>query len=1155
MSLKKTLAVHSDTEETGLLRLTSTYDVKSDNVLPGEHPPLVGIVHHTFQDWGEAPSAENFYGRDAERNILEQWILSDNCRVVLLQGIGGIGKTTLAVKVTEQVQGEFEYIFWRSLQNALPLKNLLEECILFLSNQQETFFPTVTDAQIAINKQISMLIKYLKAHRCLLVLDNFETVLQEKERVGHYLKDYEGYGRLIQRLGELQHQSCLLLTSRRKPREIAALEGIALNSLVRSLELSGMKYEEGIKILADKGLVGSVGARAKLIHLYGGNPLALKLVSAPIGEVFGGNIDDFVEDREKDSGKFVFGDIRDLLHDQFARLSEREQEVLYWLATEREAVSLPALRENIARQVSKGALLETLGSLRRRSIIESIEENYASTRFTLQPVIREYVTEQFVEQIHKELQSGDFKLFANHALLKAQSKEYILEGQQRFILKPIVEWMLATFGRDKSEARLRKFLSELDAMRTPNYTAGNILNLLVGMKCDLRNTDFSSLCVWQAALRRISLQGVDFTNADLTGSVFTDAFGIILSVKLSPDGKLLAAATSIGEVRLWDAATCTPLRTFQGHNDWVFSVAFSPNGHLLASGGQDQKVRLWEVSTGRLLKTLTGHTNRVAHVTFNHNGQVLASGGHDGKIRLWHIEEDKWETSSGDCLMVLEADEKRVWSVAFNPEGTMLASGSENQTIQLWNTETGERLGVLFGHEGFVRSVMFHPRDGDILASGSDDKTIRLWNVKTQQPIRVLRGHSNRVRTVAFSPDGKQLVSSSDDYTIRLWNVADGETTRIFEGHTSWVGSVAFSVDGATIVSSSDDQTLRLWVASTGARLKTLLGYVFLIESIDFHPDGMMIASGGDDHHVHLWDRQSSQHKKILQGHSSWVRCVRFSPDGQTVASCSDDWTIRLWNVNSDRCFKKLSGHTDHVWSVAFHPKDACMLASCGDDQTIRLWDCSSGRTIRTLRGHESWVWSVAFSPDGSMLASASADQTVRLWDVNTGQLLRNPLKHSNRIWPVAFSPDGSMLATGCEDQNVHIWNVAKGEEMHVLSGHRQHIWSVAFSRDSSKIISGGVDQSIRIWNAHTGEVLKVLNEHSNQVHSIVFSPKDKDEVFASGSHDGTIKIWKADDDYQLLKTLHSEPPYAGMKITNAAGLTEAQVATLMTLGAVREES
>jgi len=78
----------------------------------------------------------------------------------------------------------------------------------------------------------------LQAHRCLLVLDNLETLLQSGDPEGGYLPGYEGYGRLIRRLAESAHQSCVLLTSREKPREIETLEGV--RSPVRSLRLSGM---------------------------------------------------------------------------------------------------------------------------------------------------------------------------------------------------------------------------------------------------------------------------------------------------------------------------------------------------------------------------------------------------------------------------------------------------------------------------------------------------------------------------------------------------------------------------------------------------------------------------------------------------------------------------------------------------------------------------------------------------------------------------------------------------------------------------------------------------------------------------------------------------------------------------------------------------
>src|SRR5438876_11934698 len=166
---------------------------------------------------------------------------------------------------------------------------------------------------------------------------------------------------LIQPLGEVQHQSCLLLTSREKPREIAHGEGKSTS--VRSLHLVGMGQEEGRKLLHDKDLTGTDEQWALLVEAYGGNPLALKIVSEPIQEVFGGEIGAFLQAGETD-----FGDIHDLLEQQFHRLSAQEQEILYWLAIEREALSLNELRTDMVRPTLRGALLEALASLRRRSM-------------------------------------------------------------------------------------------------------------------------------------------------------------------------------------------------------------------------------------------------------------------------------------------------------------------------------------------------------------------------------------------------------------------------------------------------------------------------------------------------------------------------------------------------------------------------------------------------------------------------------------------------------------------------------------------------------------------------------------------------------------------------------------------------------------------
>ena len=241
------------------------------------------------EDWGEAARGNTCFGREQELVRLEQWIVQQQCRMVAVLGIGGIGKTTLTTSITQQVKDEFDYVFWRSLHNAPPLSSILQQCIQFVSDQQRIDLPE------RIDEQISVLISYLQQYRCLLVLDNIESILRSGPRPGHYQEGYENYGELLRRLGEVPHRSCLLLTSREKPEEIAHLERQA--HLVRSLPLTGVKRSAGQEMLQERKLSGSPEQWARLVNLYSGNPLALKLVSESIQDLFGGDIGRFLQDK------------------------------------------------------------------------------------------------------------------------------------------------------------------------------------------------------------------------------------------------------------------------------------------------------------------------------------------------------------------------------------------------------------------------------------------------------------------------------------------------------------------------------------------------------------------------------------------------------------------------------------------------------------------------------------------------------------------------------------------------------------------------------------------------------------------------------------------------------------------------------------------
>jgi len=1043
--------------------------------------------HISRLDWGEASYGSIFYGRIEEIATLKQWLLGDRCNLVLVLGMGGCGKTSLSVKLVEQIQENFEYVIWRSLRDAPPVKNLLANLIQFLSDEQEL----ETDLPEDICGRVARLVDYLRKQRSLLVLDNVETILASGCRAGQYLEGYEGYGELLRQVGEANHQSCLLLTSREKPKEVASLEGRVLP--IRSFRLPGLK-EEGQEILRAKGVAGSESELRALVEQYVGNALALKIVATTIQDLFDGKVCEFLQ-----HSAVVFGDIRDLLEQQFERLTDLEKEIMYWLAINRELISLSQLQEDIVSSIPVPKLLEALESLSRRDLIEK------NAAFTQQPVVMEYVTERLVEQVCEEIVTQNLQLFRCHALIKAQAKDYVRDTQIRLILKPVIDRLLSILRTKKSlEKQLNKIRVTLQekSPSEPGYAAGNIINLLCYLETDLSGYDFSNLSVWQADLRRVKLYDVNFQNADLAKSVFAETFGSVSSVAFSPDGKLLATAGTDGEIHLYQVSDWKQLLACKGHTNWVPSLAFSPDGSILASGSSDCTVRLWDVGTGQCLQAFREHNNEIWSVAFGSDGDTLISGSNDHTIKLWSV-------STGACLKTLQGHTSWVISVALSPDGRTLASGSDDNTIRLWDASTGECKRIFRGHRDGVRSIAINS-DGQTLISSSDDQTVKLWDFNTGECIKTLQGHHDAVWSVAFSLQGNFIASGSLDQTVKLWNVSTGECLKTLQGHSGWVFSVIFNSQGNLLASSSDDQTVKLWDVSTGQCLKSLSGYTSHSWSVAYSPDGQTLASGSHDCMVRLWDINTGQVLQTFQRHRAAVRAVVFTPDGQTLASGSDDRTVRLWDINTGQVLQIFQGHGAAVASVAFN-LDGRTVASGGWDQTVKLWNVSTSECKETLKGHRNWVWSIAFSPDGKLLASASYDGTIRLWNVSTSACYKifEVGENNSIVKTVAFSKNGQILASSSPDHTIKLWDVSTGECKRILRGHSAFVWSVAFSSDNQTLASSSTDDTIRLWDVSVSE---------------------------------------------CLKTLKPRKLYEGMNITGVTGLTTAAIATLKNLGAIASE-
>ncbi|WP_333430122.1 NB-ARC domain-containing protein [Microcoleus sp. MON2_D5] len=326
---------------------------------PNSHPPNQETSNSKptktlYQDLNEMPELGDFYSRTPELHTLT--------------GISGIGKTTLAVQLVQQIKDEFEYAVWYTLDEFPTIEKFQSNLIqLFSNSEKQDSSPT--------NQKRLPLIKYLQNHRCLIILDDVHNLFCSGELAGKYKPEYEDYRSLFKQIEKLSHQSCLMLIGWEQPREVTQVK--SQNTALRTLQIKGLDIAAAREILRDYGLEESDNSEA-LIHRYQGNPLWLKSVATLIQDLGGGLTELLPNDT-----LLLPEDLKDVLQQQFDRLCELEKQVISLLAKESQPINRAKLLEN--DRIPASDLLNALQSLSRRCLIEQ-QANF----YTISPVLRQY---------------------------------------------------------------------------------------------------------------------------------------------------------------------------------------------------------------------------------------------------------------------------------------------------------------------------------------------------------------------------------------------------------------------------------------------------------------------------------------------------------------------------------------------------------------------------------------------------------------------------------------------------------------------------------------------------------------------------------------------------------------------------------------------
>ncbi|XP_052268653.1 protein qui-1-like [Dreissena polymorpha] len=418
-----------------------------------------------------------------------------------------------------------------------------------------------------------------------------------------------------------------------------------------------------------------------------------------------------------------------------------------------------------------------------------------------------------------------------------------------------------------------------------------------------------------------------------------DTLSPVLCVDISADSAFLIVGCDNGNLHVIAMATGTIAQTIHSHTGIIQSVSICGDCHHCVAASSSGEVYLYNFRASEVIDVFKGHRSPVENVMTTDNHQLAVSVSKD-EMFVWSLikrftKETIQYSHSGPITCMLITQDRR-----------KLVSGSVDGLLKIWNLDISDFSDNLIGHTSIV-TCLDVANDNTIVVSGSTDMTCKVWSLSMVKLTTNYRGHDQAVTGLHVLTESRLVVSLDATQKLHMWRTEDGQTMRLFAGPTTLH---ALAPNNQHFVSGAGDNRLQIWELSNGSVIKEV-NHTDKITCLLCSKNSQLLVTGSLDCSLKVWELTTGKIVQIIVDHSSAIRCLTMTSANDVIMSSGDDGVIHVCNVHLGSVERKLTGHYDQVTSLALTADDS-ILVSGSIDCTVRLWNFRRGTQTTLLDAH-----------------------------------------------------------------------------------------------------------------------------------------------------------------------------------------------------------